>query len=232
MAKAPNPDYIAESLWSNVVQIDTVESMEDNPRQHSNRNKLAIHKSLDRFKQLKPIVLASDGKTVIAGNGTLEQARQLGWEYIAVVNSNLEDDEAKAYAIADNRTTDLSVFDGDVVRRTLDNLDNDLADIAGFNEEELNRIFGPPPNAEANHFDQIAQEANSASSEIPNQPMQTGGADVVPATEPFASIIITGPRDQVETCRERLNEIRTETGVESLCEALEKALMAFETKGT
>ena len=224
------PDYIVESLHGCLMRVDELVSMPENPRTHSDRNKKAIKKSLARFKQLKPVVLASDGKTVIAGNGTFEQAKELGWEWVAVSKSGLEGSEAKAYAIADNRTTDLSVFDGDIVRRSLSELDHELADIAGFTDMDLNQIFGPPPNVEANHFQQIVNEAADATEAVPNpQVHQQQEADVVPATEPFASIIITGPRDQVETCREMLNDVRESIGAESLCAALEAALNAFKT---
>lgn len=124
---------IAEDLHPFAVPIDSIDFMDKNPRTHSDEGQEAIQKSLARFGQVKPVVLASDARTVIAGNGTLQAARALGWTHIAVVKTRLEGGEAKAYAIADNRTTDLSAFDMDVVEDILKELDDDdLLDATGF----------------------------------------------------------------------------------------------------
>ena len=242
----PNPDYISESLHPLIVPISEVQGMDDNARIHNQRCDTAIRKSLERFKQVKPIVLAADGKTVIAGNGTLSQAQELGWEYIAVSKTELSGADAKAYAIADNRTTDLSVFDGDIVRDTLDNLDSDLKDIAGFDEIELNQAFGPRANPNSQIFAAVQQEAQAQAAGFSNAeewqqagapaalpdpmtppPPPPDGTEVVPATEPFATLIVTGPRPIIEECRERLGECRDRSGAESLAHALEKIIQFY-----
>ena len=60
-----------------------------NVRKHDKRNIESIKASLQRFGQQKPIVV--DGKgIVVAGNGTLSAARELGWIDISVVETKLE----------------------------------------------------------------------------------------------------------------------------------------------
>ena len=49
--------------------------------------------------------------TVIAGNHTLQAARKLGWDRIAVVRVDDDDTTAKAFALADNRTAELGGYD-------------------------------------------------------------------------------------------------------------------------
>ena len=78
-----------------------------NVRKHSGRNIEAIKGSLAKFGQQKPIVVGSNG-VVVAGNGTLAAARELGWADIAVQRTELQGADATAYAIADNRTADLA----------------------------------------------------------------------------------------------------------------------------
>ena len=63
------------------VAIDALTVDPANVRGHSGRNLEAIAASLRAFGQQRPIVVDRDG-VVIAGNGTLLAARQLGWTHI------------------------------------------------------------------------------------------------------------------------------------------------------
>ena len=86
-----------------------------NARAHSERNVQAIADSLARFGQQKPhVVITSDG-VVVAGNGTLEAARLLGWTQIACVTTDLEGGDVRGFAIADNRTAELAEWDVDPI---------------------------------------------------------------------------------------------------------------------
>lgn len=82
-----------------------------NARKHSERNIQAIAASLQRFGQRKPIVV--QGTRVLAGNGTLVAAAQLGWTDIQVVRvpDEWDSETAMAYALADNRSAELAEWD-------------------------------------------------------------------------------------------------------------------------
>lgn len=113
-----------------------------NVRKHGPDNLGAIAASLKRFGQQKPIVVSADG-IVIAGNGTLEAARSLGWEAIAVVRSELSGPEAMAYAIADNRTAELADWDDPALVAQLESLkalDPGLLAATGYDEEALAKL--------------------------------------------------------------------------------------------
>jgi len=146
----PTPAYIEESLWNLVVPIETLRGMKNNPRKHEEESTEAIKASLHIFKQQKPVVVSSDNE-VIAGNGTLEAAIALGWEFIAASRTSLSADEAKAYAIADNRTQEKSEFDFDIVRDIFKSLDGVLDKTStGFSDDEVAGIMGValPPGVE------------------------------------------------------------------------------------
>ncbi|MGB1893116.1 MAG: site-specific DNA-methyltransferase [Candidatus Latescibacterota bacterium] len=117
-------------------KIAELKSDPANARKHSPRNLKAIRDSLDVFEQQKPIVVDSRG-VVIAGNGTLEAARELGWEEIAVVVTDLDPAHAQAFGIADNRTAELAEWDTDVLGQLLEGMDSDLADILSIDDLEL-----------------------------------------------------------------------------------------------
>jgi ParB-like chromosome segregation protein Spo0J len=111
-----------------------------NVRKHSRRNLDAIKASLRKFGQQKPIVVDAKG-IVLAGNGTLTAAQELGWTEIQIVRTELAGVEATAFAIADNRTAELAEWDDnlDDVLKSLLGAGQDLEDL-GFSESELAKI--------------------------------------------------------------------------------------------
>jgi hypothetical protein len=122
-----------------------------NTNRHPEKNLVAIADSLREFGQRQPIVVRKADSTVVAGDGRLEAAKRLGWETIAAVF--VEDDELKAmrYAIADNRTSELSEWDQteldkaiEVLRAEYGTADLptflpgfDIADLAAFEESAV-----------------------------------------------------------------------------------------------
>tara|TARA_R100001086_G_scaffold218584_2_gene135313 strand:- start:1581 stop:2099 length:519 start_codon:yes stop_codon:yes gene_type:complete len=84
-----------------------------NVREHPSRNVDAIRASLAAFGQQKPIVV-DPSNVVVAGNGTVEAARQLNWVNIEAVKTDLEGAQRVAFAIADNRTSELGRWSSDL----------------------------------------------------------------------------------------------------------------------
>lgn len=109
-----------------------------NARKHTIKNLDSIKGSLARFGQQKPIVVGANN-VVIAGNGTLEAARDLGWEFLDAVRTELVGPDAIAFALADNRTAELAEWDYSVLGDTLKSLaavDFDLSTI-GFDDADF-----------------------------------------------------------------------------------------------
>ena len=121
------------------VAIESLILDSQNARKHSNRNLDAIKASLSKFGQRKPIVVHNN--IVIAGNGTLEAAKSLGWTEIevSVCPSDWDTDTAKAYALADNRSAELAEWGEDVLAAQLAELDEKGWDISelGFTSKEF-----------------------------------------------------------------------------------------------
>jgi hypothetical protein len=111
-----------------------------NVRKHSRRNLDAIKASLRKFGQQKPIVVDAKG-IVLAGNGTLTAAQELGWTEIQIVRTDLAGVEATAFAIADNRTAELAEWEDSLndVLKSLQDEGVDLADL-GYSPEDLGQF--------------------------------------------------------------------------------------------
>ena len=111
----------------------------NNARKHDQRNLDAIKASLDKFGQRKPIVISKEG-VILAGNGTVTAAKELGWSTIDVTVAPADWDQAtaKAYALADNRTAELAEWDTSVLARQLMELQDQDWDTSqlGFESSE------------------------------------------------------------------------------------------------
>ena len=124
------------------VPIESVFADPSNARLHNEKNLKSIVGSLARFGQQKPIVVDGDG-IIRAGNGTHEAAKLLGWKSISIVRTSLTGSDATAYAIADNRTAELALWDLPALSETLASLkaeDFDLAEL-GWAENELEPLL-------------------------------------------------------------------------------------------
>lgn len=108
-----------------------------NYRIHTDKNKRLIRKSLEDCGAGRSI-LFDKNDCIIAGNGVYEQAKELGLkvriiesdgtELIAIKRTDLstEDQRRKALALADNHTTDTSIFDVEAILEDFSPEDLDL----------------------------------------------------------------------------------------------------------
>ena len=120
------------------LEISKLTPDPENARSHDDANIRAIAGSLDQFGQRKPIVVTADN-VVVAGNGTLRAAQQLGWSDIDVVRvpKDWSDAKVKAFALADNRTAELAEWNHEVLIEQLFEVDDAGFDVNVFGFENF-----------------------------------------------------------------------------------------------
>jgi hypothetical protein len=91
----------------------------DNARKHKIDR---IKRSLLDHGQRTVIVVQRSTGFVVKGNGTWEAARQLGWEEIAQDWQEMDDEQAYAYLLADNKASDASEYDVKKLRGALEKM--------------------------------------------------------------------------------------------------------------
>jgi len=127
------------------VSIDINDLIHDprNARTHSRANVEALKGSLLKFGQQKPIVVNSENM-IVAGNSTVASARELGWQQISAVVTNLSEEALRAYSIADNKTSELSEWDYVTLVEILEELKDDDVDIevTGFSVDDIETYKG------------------------------------------------------------------------------------------
>lgn len=118
-----------------------------NARKRTDRSASLIQESLQRFGAARSIVIDEDGR-ILAGNGTVEGAKAAGIskvriietegdEIVAVRRTGLTEEQKIGLALADNRTSDLSEWDGLMLQQL-----SETHDIAPwFEPEDLEAIL-------------------------------------------------------------------------------------------
>jgi DNA modification methylase len=126
-----------------VTSIKDLKSDHKNARKRTDRSASLIAESLKRYGAARSIVIDEDGR-ILAGNGTVEGAKKAGItnvriieaegdELIAVRRAGLSEDEKVGLALADNRSSDLSEWDHEMLRQLSE--EHDLA--PWFEDDEL-----------------------------------------------------------------------------------------------
>jgi hypothetical protein len=117
-----------DALQVIMVDVADLHELPDNPR---NGDVEAVCKSYERFGQRKPIVARhnADGQLVVySGNHQLKAVKLLGWSQMAVhLADDLTEEEALAFALADNRVSDLGTYDSKLMQLALDSISHNPA---------------------------------------------------------------------------------------------------------
>ena len=134
---------IHPSLEPLAFDIARLSPMPGNPRKGDVD---AVVRSYSAFGQRKPIVARREGEggIVIAGNHQLAAAKKMGWERIAVVFVEDDDITAKAFALADNRTSDLGTYDSEALADLIRDvsISEELLASASYSLDDLDKLLG------------------------------------------------------------------------------------------
>lgn len=150
-------------IKTRVVKLAELVPDPTNTRQHPQRSKQAIASSVATYGAARSIVVDARG-VVRAGNGTLEAAKAAGITDAVLIETNGSQlvvvqrpdwtpAQALAYAIADNRTGELSEFDKEALGAALSSLVRlanetqtpELVGSIGFSDEELRGLLSVSP---------------------------------------------------------------------------------------
>jgi DNA modification methylase len=131
-----------------VTSINDLKQDHKNARKRTNQSAELIQESLKRYGAARSIVIDENNR-ILAGNGTIEGAKAAGIknvriietdgdEIIAVKRTGLSEHDKVGLALADNRTSDLSDWDAEMLHRLSEEQDispwfddDDLAEIIG-----------------------------------------------------------------------------------------------------
>lgn len=140
------------------IAIDKLLLDPANARKHGQKNLDSIKGSLAKFGQQKPIVVNADN-VIVAGNGTMQAAKELGWKEINIVRTDLKGSDITAFGIADNRTSELAEWDDKVLLELLEGLNAEDFDLSaiGFDIDDMNEMLGDKNKAGLTDPDEVPE---------------------------------------------------------------------------
>ena len=155
----------------NMISIQDLNKDQKNARLRTDRSAKLISESLEKFGTGRSIVI-DENNTIIAGNGTIEGAKAAGLknvkvietngdEIIAVKRTNLTEDQKVGLAIADNRSSDLSDWDRQVLEELT--MDYDLKPF--FEDDDLEELLG---SGEIKDFEGSKEQSESDFNQFDN----------------------------------------------------------------
>lgn len=102
-------------------RLDEIKPYENNPR-HNDNAVDAVVNSIREFGFKVPIVVDSDG-VIVAGHTRYKAAQKLGLQTVpCLVADDLNDEQVKAFRLADNKVGELATWDLDALKVELDNI--------------------------------------------------------------------------------------------------------------
>lgn len=128
---------IAPDLKKSVIPISDIHSHPSNPRKG---DITGIAESLEVNGQYSPVIVDARNGNILAGNHTWRAAKSLGWDEIAVVHVDVDDNQAKRILLADNRTSDLATYDTGGLIALIESLKPDLEG-SGWDNRSLERLY-------------------------------------------------------------------------------------------
>jgi ParB-like chromosome segregation protein Spo0J len=123
------------------VELKDINLDPRNTRKHDEKNIKVIKESLEKFGQYRPFVIQKEGMIIRVGNGMYQAMQELGIKEADAVIIDLNDDEATALSIIDNRSSELATWDNDLLAECLKDMPDNLLNITGFDSEDLKGIL-------------------------------------------------------------------------------------------
>ena len=124
-----------------IVDINTLKLNPNNVKTHYKRSIDSLKKSILEFQQYMPIVVNKRDNIILVGNGTYQALKQLKYKTVKVIYVDLDELQASKLEILDNRTSQLSEINQQIVEKIFYELNENLIKITGYTSDEVNKIM-------------------------------------------------------------------------------------------
>lgn len=188
-------------MQTETATLATLKPLERNPRRHPAAQIRELKRSIERFGQIRPIVIDEDDN-VLAGNGMLAALLELGRETGDVLRVvGLSEADKKRLVLADNKVASLGLDDFAVVEELLRELADDGLDIPGFDDSIIRTVVAMPVEIRqiSEQYGQVSGESREAAERAGERIERATSAPApAPAPAPVGSV----EQAEIKTCPE------------------------------
>ena len=126
-----------QELKIEYLTLDKLKPYEKNARKHQEADLSTIKASITEFGMSDPIGVWGKDNVIVEGHGRYLACKDLGIEQVPVIHlDHLTDEQRRAYALAHNKTAEMSEWDIDLLGEELDGIfDIDMSEF-GFDLSE------------------------------------------------------------------------------------------------
>lgn len=179
-----------------ILQLSDIKPYEKNPRKNDEAVKY-VAASIDEFGFKVPIVIDKDG-VIVAGHTRYKAAKKLKLtEVPCIIADDLTDEQIKAFRLADNKVSEKSEWDFDLLFDEMGGLDIDMT-VFGFDDDVLEE---EPEAVEDEYEGELPEEPKSKSGDVyqlGNHRLMVGDSTVLADVEKLmggelADMLLTDP---------------------------------------
>ena len=126
-----------QELKIEYLTLDKLKPYDKNARKHQEADLSTIKASITEFGMSDPIGVWGKDNTIVEGHGRYLACKELGIDNVPVIHlDHLTDEQRRAYALAHNKTAEMSEWNFDLLGEELDGIfDIDMSDF-GFDLSE------------------------------------------------------------------------------------------------
>lgn len=137
------------NLQIEYIPVEQLKPYGRNARKHTKKDISAIAHSIEEFGFDDPIGIWSDENLIVEGHGRLQAAKKLGMQEVPCIRlDHLTDAERRAYALAHNRTAEISDWLDDILQDEMQSLE--AFDFTQFGFDEIDKSETDTSEAEIN----------------------------------------------------------------------------------
>jgi len=128
------------ATWEAVASL---RPWDKNPRKNDGEPVARVAKSIQRFGFSSPIVARLADRRIIAGHTRWKAAKKLGMETVPVRFLDIDEDQAAALALADNKLSEITPWDDDALADVLREIEAAGVDMdgLGWSTEEIDALI-------------------------------------------------------------------------------------------
>lgn len=136
----PNEQQSA-ATWED---IESLHPWAKNPRKNEGKPVAEVAKSIQRFGFAAPIVARTSDRRIIAGHTRWKAAKKLGMTLVPVRFVDLDEDQAAALTLADNKLSEITPWDDGALADVLREIEAAGVDMdgLGWSTEEIDGLLG------------------------------------------------------------------------------------------